>query len=128
VLLGERDLADRIVYDPERSILFLNFEGMHIRTEQDIAAVQEAVEERCRKIGKRVAVIVNYAAYRIDDEVLDAYARMIRYMEENYYTTVTRYSTGAFLRMKLGDALTRRDVAPHIFETEDDARAFLANA
>ncbi len=128
VLLGERDLADRIVYDPERSILFLNFEGMHIRTEQDIAAVQEAVEERCRKIGKRVAVIVNYAAYRIDDEVLDAYARMIRYMEENYYTTVTRYSTGAFLRMKLGDALTKRDVAPHIFETEDDARAFLANA
>jgi propionate CoA-transferase len=49
-------------------------------------------------------------------------------MEENYYTTVTRYSTGAFLRMKLGDALTKRDVAPHIFETEDDARAFLANA
>jgi propionate CoA-transferase len=128
VLLGERDLADRIVYDPERSILFLNFEGMHIRTEQDIAAVQEAVEERCRKIGKRVAVIVNYAAYRIDDEVLDAYARMIRYMEENYYTTVTRYSTGAFLRMKLGDALTKRDVAPHIFETEEDARAFLAKA
>jgi len=128
VLLGERDLADRIVYDSERNILFLNFEGMHIRTEKDVAQVQEAVEERCREIGRRVAVIVNYAAYRIDDEVLDAYARMVRYMEENYYTTVTRYTTGAFLRMKLGDALTRRDVAPHIFETEEDARAFLANA
>jgi propionate CoA-transferase len=127
VLLGERALADRIVYDPERNILFLNFEGMHIRTEQDVEAVQKAVGERCREIGRRVAVIVNYAAYRIDDEVLDAYARMVRYMEENYYTTVTRYSTGAFLRMKLGDALTKRDVAPHIFETEEDARAFLAD-
>jgi propionate CoA-transferase len=53
---------------------------------------------------------------------------MIRYMEEHYYTTVTRYSTGAFLRMKLGDALSNRDVAPHIFETEEDARTFLADA
>jgi propionate CoA-transferase len=128
VLLGNLDLADRIGYDPERNILFLNFEGMHIRTERDIAAVQEAVEERCREIGRRMAVIVNYASYRIDDEVLDAYARMIRYMEEHYYTTVTRYSTGAFLRMKLGDALSNRDVAPHIFETEEDAQAFLADA
>ena len=101
---------------------------MHIRTERDVDAVREAVEGRCRGIGRRVAVIVNYASYRIDDEVLDAYARMIRYMEENYYTTVTRYTTGAFLRMKLGDALTKRDVAPHIFETEEDARAFLADS
>ena len=128
VLVGDRDLADRIGYDPERNILFLNFEGMHIRTGRDVDAVREAVEGRCRGIGRRVAVIVNYASYRIDDEVLDAYARMIRYMEENYYTTVTRYTTGAFLRMKLGDALTKRDVAPHIFETEEDARAFLADS
>ena len=128
VLVGDRDLADRIGYDPERNLLFLNFEGMHIRTGRDVDAVREAVEGRCREIGRRVAVIVNYASYRIDDEVLDAYARMIRYMEENYYTTVTRYTTGAFLRMKLGDALTKRDVAPHIFETEEDARAFLADS
>ena len=128
VLVGDRDLADRIGYDPERNILFLNFEGMHIRTGRDVDAVREAVEGRCREIGRRVAVIVNYASYRIDDEVLDAYARMVRYMEENFYTTVTRYTTGAFLRMKLGDALTKRDVAPHIFETEEDARAFLADS
>ncbi|MGF1641088.1 MAG: acyl CoA:acetate/3-ketoacid CoA transferase [Rhodospirillales bacterium] len=125
VLLGLRDIAERIGYDPERNILFLNFEGLHIRTEEDVAAVRNAVEKRCREIGRRVAVVVNYAAWRIDDEVLDAYARMVRHMEEHYYTTVTRYSTGAFLRMKLGDALERRNVAPHIFETETEARSFL---
>jgi len=57
--------------------------------------------------------------------VIDAYARMVQYMEENYYTRVTRYATGAFLRMKLGEALSERKIAPHVFESETEARAFL---
>ena len=31
---------------------------------------------------------------------------------------MTRYTTSGFLRTKLGDALSRRAVAPHIFETQ----------
>ncbi len=42
-------------------------------------------------------------------------------MEENYYTRVTRYTTSAFMRMKLGDALSKREVAPHIYESREDA-------
>lgn len=125
VLVGHRDLASRISYDPSRNILFLNFEGMHVRTESDVKAVQNAVEQRCRKIGRRVAVIVNYETFRIDEAVLDPYAEMVRYMEQTHYIRVTRYSTGAFLRMKLGSALEKRNVAPHVFETEDEAHASL---
>ena len=33
-----------------------------------------------------VNVVVNYDNFRIDDSVLDAYAKMIRYMEKTYYT------------------------------------------
>jgi propionate CoA-transferase len=44
----------------------------------------------------------------------------------HYYSTASRYSTSAFLRSKLGAALERRRVAPHIFETVDDAREFLS--
>jgi propionate CoA-transferase len=29
------------------------------------------------------------------------------------------------MRLKLGDALSRRDVAPHIFETSADAHRFV---
>ena len=67
-----------ISYDPERNILFLNFEGLRVRTEQDVAAVQEAVESRCKRIGRFVNVVVNYDSFRIDESVYDAYARMIR--------------------------------------------------
>jgi propionate CoA-transferase len=49
-------------------------------------------------------------------------------MEDTYYSRVTRYSTGAFLRMKLGAALEKRDVAPHVFETENEARDYLVGS
>jgi propionate CoA-transferase len=124
---GFRDVAGRINFDSERNILFLNFEGLRIRTEADIARMQEAVEARCKQITRPVNVVVNYDSFRIDDAVLDAYARMIRHMEKTYYLTVTRYTTSAFLRMKLGEELAKRNVAPHVFETEAEARASLAS-
>jgi hypothetical protein len=74
------------------------------------------------KVGQRVRVIVNYDGCRIDDSVPDAWARMGRYMEGNFYRRVTRYTTSAFMRMKLGEALSKREVAPHIFESREDAR------
>jgi propionate CoA-transferase len=50
---------------------------------------------------------------------------MIRYMETHYYTTASRYTTSAFLRIKLGEALARRRVAAHIFETAEEAHAYV---
>ena len=35
---------------------------------------------------------------------------------------VTRFTTSAFMRAKLGDALAKRGVAPHIFESEAEAK------
>jgi propionate CoA-transferase len=123
--LGFRDLPSRISYDQERNILFLNFEGLRVRTEQDVRAIQEAVESRCKRIGRFVNVVVNYDSFRMDDSAYDAYAKMIRYLEKTYYATVTRYTTSAFMRAKLGEELAKRDVAPHVFETAAEAQAFL---
>jgi len=39
---------------------------------------------------------------------------------------VTRYSTNGFLRLKLGEALAGRGVAPHIYESSLEARTYLA--
>ena len=123
--LGFRDLPSRISYDQQRNILFLNFEGLRVRNEQDVAAVQEAVESRCKRIGRFVDVVVNYDSFRMDDSVFDDYAKMIRYLEKTYYATVTRYTTSAFMRAKLGEELEKRDVAPHVFESAAEAQAFL---
>lgn len=123
--IGLRDLPSRITYDGERNTLFLNFEGMRVRNEQDVVAIQDVVEKQCKRIGRIVNVVVNYDSFRIDDSVLDTYAKMVRYLEKNYYIVVTRYTTSAFMRAKLGEALAKRDVAPHVFETNAEAQQFL---
>jgi propionate CoA-transferase len=120
-------MAERVSYDAERNILFLNLEGFHVRNRDDVDRVRRAVEERCQAIGKKVALIVNYDDFLIDAAVADTYAAMVRYMETNYYTTASRYTTSAFLRLKLGEALARRRVAPHIFESEAEAQAFVGS-
>jgi propionate CoA-transferase len=120
-------LEERIAYDRDRELLFLNFEGMQVRDREDVDRIRDAVERRCREIGKRVAVVVNYDAFKLDQRIADDYADMVRHMEENYYTRVSRYTTSAFLRMKLGRILTRQ-VAPHMFESREEAQAFLHGA
>ena len=91
-------------------------------------AVHRILEPVVTSSDRKVAVVVNYDNFVIDPAVADTYAAMVRYMEIHYYTTSSRYTTSAFLRMKLGEALARRRVAPHIFETADEAHAYIQTA
>ena len=47
---------------------------------------------------------------------------MVREVAGAHYSQVSRYTTSAFLRAKLGRALEQRGVAPHIFDSADLAR------
>jgi propionate CoA-transferase len=118
-------MGQRITYDAERNTLFANFEGLHVRTRDDVDRVRRTIEDRVQTIGRKVALVVNYDGFQIDAAVADTYAAMVRYMETHYYTTASRYTTSAFLRLKLGEALARRRVAPHIFENRDEAQDFV---
>jgi propionate CoA-transferase len=109
-------LADRISYDAERNI----------RTTDDVELVRREFEERCRAIGRKVALIVNYDGFELDPAVADAYFSMITYLQGRYYTTASRYTTSAFMRLKLGAALAERALAPHVFETLGEAHTSAA--
>jgi propionate CoA-transferase len=50
---------------------------------------------------------------------------MVKYVVNKYYTGVTRYTTSTFLRMKLGDALQKRGVKPHTYESSAEAQEAL---
>jgi propionate CoA-transferase len=119
-------MAQRVSYDADRNVMFLNMEGMHVKTRDDVDRVRRVIEEMVQAIGKKVALVVNYDGFQIDAAVADTYAAMVRYMEMHYYTTASRYTTSAFMRIKLGNALSRRRVAAHIFETSEEAHAFVA--
>ena len=80
------------------------------------------------QIGRKVALVVNYDGFQLDPVVNDAYFSMITYMQSRYYSTASRYTTSAFMRMKLGSGLAERNLKPHVFETPAEAHAFAGKA
>lgn len=120
--LLEVPLAERLTYDPEDNLFFVNFEGLEIKKPEDIEAIRAMVEEKLAPLGQRVRAIVNYDNFTIPPDLLDRYMDMVQGVVTRFYTDVTRYTTSAFLRLKLGDALQCREVAPHIYESQAEAR------
>jgi propionate CoA-transferase len=86
---------------------------------------EDIVESMLSSARRKVHVIVNYDNFSIYPDILDEYSAMVRDLADPYYSGATRYSTNGFLRSKLGDALGRRALAPHIYESADEARAHL---
>ncbi|MGB2681690.1 MAG: acyl CoA:acetate/3-ketoacid CoA transferase [Candidatus Competibacter sp.] len=129
--MGLRDLLliqpfdQRFSYDPSKNLFFLNFEGLAIRSREDIERIRAAVTANVEPIGKRVFAIVNYDNFSITPELLQDYMDMVSDVVQRYYIGVTRYTTSAFLRARLGDALRERDLAPHLYETAAEAAARL---
>lgn len=120
-------LTDRLTYDAASNILYINFEGLAVRTKKDVEEIKERVEAICKPLGKKVKTIVNYDNFSIVPELEDDYINMVKYVVSEFYTDVTRYTTSAFLRMKLGDNLQRRNMAPHIFQSREEAKEALEN-
>ncbi len=115
-------LKDRLTYRADAEALFLNFEGLSVRTTKDVDAIRDAVARVCDPLGRKVRAVVNYDSFTLDETVADAYATMVSEVVDTYYTDVSRYTTSAFLRLKLGEMLSRRGLAPHIYESEAEAR------
>jgi propionate CoA-transferase len=115
------DLSDRFFLAPEESLFFINFEGLTVDDEQTIEEIREQVERSLEPFDKKVYAIVNYDHFSIQPDLLERYSDMVKEVTERFYSKVTRYTTSTFLRMKLGDALSKRQLAPHIFNNDTDA-------
>ncbi|MFH1154720.1 MAG: acyl CoA:acetate/3-ketoacid CoA transferase [Pseudomonadota bacterium] len=114
-------LEQRLTYNKEENLFFVNFEGFSIRSQEDILDVQKGVELLLEPLDKKVYTIVNYDHFTIHPELLDDYTEMVKGLVERFYSGVTRYTTSAFYRMKIGDALKKRKLAPHIYESREQA-------
>ena len=120
-------LPERFAYDAQQNTLFINFEGHTVKSQADVEAIRAQVTQLVEPLGRRVQAIVNYDNFSIFPDLLDAYTAMVQDLEERHYSIVSRYTASNFLRMKLGDALKKRGLAPHIFERADQARARMAD-
>jgi propionate CoA-transferase len=103
--LLERPLAERFELDVEHRLLFINFEGLAIESKQDIAEIEQMatrlLEPVVRTSEERVAVVVNYDNFSILAGLVEDYSAMVTRLTERFYSRVTRYGTGGFLKAKL---------------------------
>ncbi len=118
----ELPLESRFVYDSEQNLFFVNFEGLSIRSLDQVDRIGHIVRERLKGAPGKVYAIVNYDNFSIVPELTDPYSKMVKGLMEDMYSGVTRYTTSAFLRMKLGDVLGDEKTSANIFESAEEAR------
>ena len=121
-------VEQRFTYDAEEDLFFVNLENYEIKTLADAEAIRQQVERHLAGLGHKTYAVVNYDNFTIDPDLLDPYTDIIKDLMDRFYSGVTRYTTSAFLRMKLGDALEQRAVAPYIYESVSEARRHVREA
>jgi propionate CoA-transferase len=106
-------LDERFHFDAERGILFLNFRHLRVASAADVQAIGRAVDRHCAPLGRKVAAVVSYDGFHLDEAVAEAYSSMLQQLEQRFYTHVTRYAGGAFERLRLAQAI-RREIGPAV--------------
>jgi len=94
---------------------------MHVRSSEDVQRIVDVVDGLLGPLNRRVNAIVNYDRFQLDEAAVDEYADAVRYVQEKYYRVggVTRHSTNAFMRLKLGRELERRELKPSIYASRE---------
>ena len=120
-----RPLDARFVYDAAQRTLFVDFEGLSLKSQGDIDAVEAQLERLLAPLGHKVLGIVNYDHFSLAAGLEDAWAAFVQRIVARYYEKVTRYGSSSFVRAKLGPALAARGLAPGIYGSAEEARARL---
>ena len=64
----------------------------------------------------------------INPELIDEYIAMVKDLMDRHYHDATRYTSSTFMRMKLDEALTRNEVAPHLYDNASEAQRHLGRS
>ncbi|MEJ2533792.1 MAG: acyl CoA:acetate/3-ketoacid CoA transferase, partial [Halioglobus sp.] len=114
-------IEQRFHYEASSNTLFLNFEDLEVTSAASIKEYTDRIRAICEPLGHKVYAVVNYDGFRIDQSLEDAYLEAVREMTTRYYHDVTRFTTNAFEKAKLGQTLERAGIVPHLFDTEGEA-------
>ena len=79
--------------------------GLAISRREDIEQIEHAVTQLLEPVvcsePQRVAVVVNYDHFSILPGLVYEYSVMVQRLTQRFYSRVTRYGTGGFLKAKL---------------------------
>ena len=100
-----KPLSARYQLDREHRMLFIDFEGLNIESRDGIAAIERYVTQLLSPVvtgpQERLTVVVNYDNFSILPGLVVEYSAMVTRLTERFYSRVTRYGTGGFLKARL---------------------------
>jgi propionate CoA-transferase len=118
-------LEERLTYYPEDNVFFANLEGYQVKSSEQIKEIEDAVRKLLEPLGKRVYTIANYDNFNILPNLMDEYTEMAKRVVGDLYINTTRFSSNAFARMKLTEALMEKKLTPHMYESREEAQKAL---
>ena len=121
-------LEERLHYNEAENLLYVNFEGLTIETEEDVDELAAFLDRQLTSFGTKVNVIVNYDNFNLNPAAADRFFAMIKRNRDQYFLSSTRYSSNAFFRHQLGEGFAQADLAQRIYRSFDDARQGLWRA
>ncbi len=111
----------RLSFDAEQNMLFINFEGLDVRTLDDIERIRLAIESRLAPLKKRVFGIVNYENFTILPELTDDFGETVQRLVDRFYYGVARYTTSSFLAAQARGGIAASQCLPaHLRECGGD--------
>ncbi|NKE66981.1 acyl CoA:acetate/3-ketoacid CoA transferase [Ramlibacter sp. RBP-2] len=103
--LLSKPLSARYQLDLAHRMLFIDFEGLSIDSREGIAAIEGYVTRLLEPVVKqpedRLAVVVTYDNFSILPGLVEEYSEMVTRLTGRFYSRVTRYGTGGFLKARL---------------------------
>ncbi len=114
-------IEDRINYTPQTNSLFLDFAGMRVNSLADVERIKLAVEAVLKPLRRRVVAIINYDSFWVNPEIANEYMVLVKYIEDNYYIKVSRYTTNGFMRIKLSRGLDQHNATSSVVKNYTEA-------
>ena len=120
-----KELKTRVQYDEARNLLRLNFNGLEIDSLEDIDNIRKIVEQACAAARKKVNTVVNYNAFKVNDQLMGAYLKMGAEIIEAYYRKVARFTTNRDDSARFTDEFGTRRLPANLFASEEEAVRFV---
>ena len=114
-------LEQRLVYDAQQELFFVNFEGFEVGDEATIERICALVSERLAPLGRKVPAVINYDNFSIAPDLMDQYVEAVDQLAGRYYSKVTRYAHSTFMRASLGRAFRRIEKDAALFANSAEA-------
>lgn len=114
-------LEKRFTYSEKDNLFYVNFQELAIESVYDIYKIEYLVAEKLSHLDKKVSAIVNYENFKITEDYLIPYSRMVNRLMEHFYSGVTRYTSSDHLKEDLEKGFKGENIAPNIFGTANEA-------